>query len=75
MIEGFFVSDRSPEIESGTDKADLIAYSVRKEGGLRVIEDNAFLAVDPAQPVHNADKDCIEAEDGDLVHRGPSSMR
>jgi hypothetical protein len=67
MKEAGLFPARSPEIEAGTDEADLVAYPMRKEGGLRVVEDDAFLAVDQARPTHDTGKDGIEPEDGDLV--------
>jgi len=62
------VPEHSPEIEARRDEADLIAYPVRNEGGLRVVEDDAFLAIGPARLADDASEDGIEAEHGDLVH-------
>ena len=67
MNEAGLVPEHYPEIETGTDEADLVAYPVRNDGGLRVVEDDAFLAVEPARLTNDAGKDSIEAEDADLV--------
>lgn len=60
--------EHSPEIEAGRDEADLIAYPVGNEGGLRVVENDAFLSIDPARLADDASDDGIEAEHGDFVH-------
>ena len=65
-----FVPEHPPKIEAGRDEADLIAYPVGNEGGLRVVEDNAFLSIDPARLADDASEDGIDAEHGDLVHKG-----
>src|SRR5579859_66914 len=41
---------------------------MRNNGGLRVVEDNAFLVVDQTRLTNNSGKDGIEAKDGNLVH-------
>jgi len=47
---------------------DLIVYLVRNDEGLRVVEDDTFLAIDLARLADDASEDGIEAEHGDLVH-------
>jgi hypothetical protein len=64
------VPEHSPEIEARRDEADLIAYPVRNEGGLRVVEDDAFLAIDPARLADDASEDGIKAEHGDVNELG-----
>src|SRR5947207_2798315 len=68
--ETVLVPKHYPKIEAGPDEADLVAYPMRNQGGVRVVEDDAFFAVDPARLALDAGKDGIEAEDGDLVHEG-----
>ncbi|KAJ6081424.1 hypothetical protein N7499_006298 [Penicillium canescens] len=63
------VPEHSPKIEAGTNEADLIAYPVGNEGGLRVVEDDAFLTINPARLADDASEDGIEAEHGDFIHK------
>jgi hypothetical protein len=62
------VPEHPSKIEARRDEADLIAYPVRNVGGLRVVEDDALLAIDPARLEVDASDDGIDAEHGDLVH-------
>jgi len=63
------VPKHSPKIEAGTDEPDLITYPVGNERGLRVVEDDALLTIDPARLADDASDDGIEAEHGDSVHK------
>lgn len=63
------VPEHSPKIEAATDEADLIAYPVSYEGGLRVVEDDTFLTIDPARLTDDASENGIETEHGDFVHK------
>src|SRR5215468_9416300 len=60
------------EIEIGTDQADLVPYPMRDQRGLRVVEHDAFLAVEPARTLVDLGDDRFEAERPDAVPFGMS---
>ena len=61
--------EHSAEIEARRDEADLVAYPMRNRRGLRVVEDDAFLAIDPARLADDVSEDGIKAEHSDFVHK------
>src|SRR6516225_3459014 len=68
MNELAFVPVDFAEIESGrVDLPQFIPDPVRDKGCLRIVEDRAWLVVEPARPGVNLCKDRIEAEGADAV--------
>src|SRR6266404_1226413 len=50
------------EVDPGADQADLVAYPVRDEGSLRVVQNDALLAVEPAWGLVDLGDDRLYAE-------------
>src|SRR6266852_7857325 len=60
--EPLFVPVNFSQIKTRPDLADLIANPLRDERRLRVVENDAFLAIEPAGPFVNLRDDRIEPE-------------
>src|SRR5215210_2974299 len=56
-----------PEVEAGRDLADLVADPLGHERGLRVVEDDRLLAVEPALLLVDLRPDRLQPEGEDLV--------
>src|SRR6266508_2366649 len=56
-----------PEIEARRDLADLVADPLRHDGGLRVVEDDRLLAVEPALVLVDLGPNSLDPEGEDLV--------
>src|ERR671923_1087239 len=60
-----------PEVEARRDLADLVADPVCDQRGLRVVEDDRLLAVQPARLLVDLGPHRLEAEGADLVQQLP----
>src|SRR5512134_2990825 len=55
------------QIDVGGDQPDLVADPLRHDGGLRVIQHDAFLAVEPARRLVDLGDDGVDAEGQNAV--------
>src|SRR4051812_18921406 len=71
MEDPGFPAKHLAKVEAGLDHADLVADPPRHQRGLRIIENDAFLAVEPALALVDLGDDRGDAEWQDLVLQQP----
>ena len=69
-MDGFlFVPVHEAEVEAGSDLTDFVANVLCDQRGFGVVEDDAFLVVEPARGLIDFRDDCIDSEGGDPVRQ------
>jgi hypothetical protein len=67
MDERFLTPIDASEIKIVVDQTNLIANPTRDQRGLRIVEDDAFLLIEPAWSFVDFGDDCVEAEVSDAI--------